>query len=170
MNSVDCRPRPFWAKRRLVRAGTCARAPADAGGQASFGTMEWAEHMADDFQFDLNAASWRHGHADEHAFVEALAERLERSLPGLVRITREHRLFGKSRSCTGIEVSFDGDAYTLVLEGARHVPRRARTVRGIVISSKALTMKEWLEELSAAISAYAREHDEARRALEDFLL
>lgn len=45
--------------------------------------------MEDDLQFDLNSASWRHSHDDELAYIEALAVRLEQSLPDLVVVTRQ---------------------------------------------------------------------------------
>lgn len=126
--------------------------------------------MDDEMLFDLNAASWRHGHADELAFVEVLASRLEKSLPGLAVVEREHRLFSKAHPVTKIEVRFDQETYLLALEGGRPVGRRAKAVRGIVLSTQTLPMKEWLEEFSRALSRYARENEDARRSLEEFLL
>ena len=126
--------------------------------------------MDSDLMFDLNAASWRHGHADEEAFVEALADRLGKSLADLVRVEREHRLFAKTHSCKRITVDFDGESFVLERTGGRFEARKAKTVRGVVLSSKVLPMKEWLGELSAALSAFAREHEDAHDALKEFLL
>ncbi len=126
--------------------------------------------MDGDLMFDLNAASWRHGHADEEAFVEALAHRLEKSLADLVRIEREHRLFSKSHQCKRIAVDFDGESFVLERAGGRFVARRAKAVRGVVLSSKELAMKDWLGELSASLNAFARDHEDSHDALKEFLL
>ena len=120
--------------------------------------------------FDLNAAAWRHGHADEEAFVEALADRLEKSLADLVRIEREHRLFSKVHQCKRIAVDFDGETFVLERTGGRFVARRAKAVRGVVLSSRVLPMKDWLGELSASLSAFARDHEDSHDALKEFLL
>lgn len=126
--------------------------------------------MGEDILFDLNAASWRHGHADELAYVEALAARLEKSLPDLVRVEREHKLFSKEHPVAKVEVAMEGDTFVLAKEGGRLVARRAKAVRGIVLSTKVVPMMDWLNELSEALNAYVKEHDHARQSLEDFLL
>lgn len=126
--------------------------------------------MAANQSFDLNAASWRHGHADEATYVEALATRLEKSLPGIVVIERDHRLFAKTHQVKKIEVRFGGEDFVLAQDHSRFVARKAKTVRGVVISSKELPLAQWLEELSVALGEYARDNDEARRTLTEFLL
>lgn len=126
--------------------------------------------MGDAYEFDLGAASWRHAHTDEVSFVEALADRLERSLPGLVQVERDHKLFAKVHRVVRLAVGFDGDTYILQEAHGRFEARRAKAVGGIVISSKVVPMSEWLSGLSAHVSAYARANENARRALEDFLL
>jgi hypothetical protein len=126
--------------------------------------------MGEPFEFDLGAATWRHAHADEGAFVEALADRLLKSLPDLVRVERDHRLFTKTHHIVLIEVCLEGDTYILQSDGRRFQTRKAKQVGGIAISTKAMQMAEWLSELSSSIIAYAHAHEDARRALEDFLL
>ncbi len=126
--------------------------------------------MPDDLTFDLNSASWRHAVGDETMFVEALADRLQKSLPGLVEVSRDHRLFAKTHHVEKIMVTLGDNAYILLSEGQRFVTRRAKVVRGVVLSSKEIPMTEWLTELSSMLGEYAKEHHDARRALEDFLL
>lgn len=126
--------------------------------------------MGDDLLFDLSAASWRHGHADEQAYIEALAVRLEKSLPGLVHIERDRRWLAKTHHVIKIEVLLEGERYTLTAEAGRFVARKSKSVRDIVISSKELSLQEWLQELSQALSEYAHQHEDAQRSLEDFLL
>jgi len=126
--------------------------------------------VANEFSFDLSAASWRHGHADEATYVEALAMRLEKSLPGLVQVQRDHHLFAKTHKIVLIEARLSDSVFSLKEERGRFVAQRAKSVRGIVISTKELQLDEWLQELSVALSSYAREHAEAHRALDEFLL
>ncbi|PWI58069.1 hypothetical protein [Sulfoacidibacillus thermotolerans] len=126
--------------------------------------------MEDDLQFDLNAASWRHNHEDELAYIEALATRLERSLPDLVVVTRDRKWFSKVHHVVKIELSLGSDTFLLAREGARFLARKAKVVRGIALSSEVMSLKEWLDELSRALSRFANEHEETRQTLEDFLL
>ncbi|OPG15327.1 hypothetical protein [Ferroacidibacillus organovorans] len=126
--------------------------------------------MSEDVTFDLGAAAWRHAHGDEESYLEALAERLTRSLPSLVAVHRESHLFSKIHPLSRIEVQLDPDTYLLVKEHARWVPRKAKMVRGIILSTHELSLTEWLGELSQAITTYAQAHREARQSLEDFLL
>ncbi|WP_067711489.1 hypothetical protein [Ferroacidibacillus organovorans] len=126
--------------------------------------------MSEDVTFDLGAATWRHAHDDEESYLEALVERLTRSLPSLVTVHRESHLFSKAHPLDRIEVHLDPDTYLLVKEHGRWVPRKAKTVRGIILSTQELSLTEWLDGLSQAITAYAQVHREARQALEDFLL
>lgn len=126
--------------------------------------------MAENQNFDLNAASWRHGHADEATYVEALATRLEKSLVDIVRIERDHHLFAKAHKVVKIEIRFGGEDFVLTQEHGRFVARKAKTVRGVVISSKELSLSQWLEELSSSLADYARDNDEAKRSLTEFLL
>ncbi len=126
--------------------------------------------MENDLQFDLNAASWRHNHDDELAYIEALAVRLEKSLPDVVVVTRNRKLFSKVQHVVKIELQLGADTFIVTLDGAKIVARKAKTVRGIVLSSEVLSVKEWLHELSQSIGVYANEHEETRQSLEDFLL
>lgn len=127
--------------------------------------------MDDSMLFDLNAASWRHGHADEVAFVEALATRLEKSLLGLVEVERDHKLFAKSHHVVKIQVHMDTETFVLELENSgRFASHKAKAVRGVVLSKHAVPLKEWLAELSEALNRYAHENEEARQSLEEFLL
>ena len=123
-----------------------------------------------EFSFDLSAATWRHSHEDEKAYVEALAERLEKSIPDLVRIKREHKWFSKAQAIKEMEVILDDQSFTLTFENDRFIPRVAKSVRGVVLSRKAVGMQEWLENLSQVLSEVARANQSMRKSMEDFLL
>ena len=124
----------------------------------------------DDFSFDLSAASWRHAHADERTYVEALAERLEKSLPDLVRVKREHKWFAKTQAISELEVLLGERTYMLSLENDRFVSRVAHSVGGVVLNRKAVSMPEWLDGLSRELSEVARADQDLRKSMEDFLL
>ena len=124
----------------------------------------------DEFSFDLSAASWRHSHADERAYVEALAERLEKSIPDLAHIKREHKWFSKTQTIKELEVNLADQSYTLTLENDRFVPRVATSVRGVVLSRKSVGMQEWLNSLSQVLSKVAQANQSMKKSMEDFLL
>ena len=126
--------------------------------------------MSDEGAFDLNAANWRHAHMDEQTFVEALADRLSKSLPSLVRVERDHHLFSKTHHVTKIELVMGERTYILISEGGRLVTRHAKAVRGVTLSSREIPMDEWLSDLSEALNEYVKMHEDGRHALEDFLL
>ncbi len=125
--------------------------------------------MSDMF-FDLKAASWRHDSQDELAFFEALAQRLDKSLPGLVTIVRERKLFSHEHPIVKLEVMMAERSYQVIREGHTLMAKRARIVRGIAISTLDMSFSDWLAELSATLDAYAKEHEQSRQSLEDFLL
>ncbi len=124
----------------------------------------------DDVSFDLSAASWRHEHADERAYVEALAERLQKSLPDLVRLRHERKWFAKSQTLKELEVLLDNETYVLTLENGSYVARVAKSVGGVILNRKTVPFKEWLNGLSSALSALANHRLEMRKSLEEFLL
>lgn len=128
------------------------------------------ERSVTEFSFDLGAASWRHTHADERAYVEALAERLAHALPDLTQIKREHKLFAKEQKLKELAVSIADESFILTLEGNRYVSRVAKTVRGIILARKDVEMQEWLQQLSRALGDFARSNQERQASLQKFLL
>ncbi len=123
-----------------------------------------------DMVFDLKAASWRHDIQDELAFFEALAQRLDKSLPGLVTIVRERKLFSHEHPIIKLEVMMADRSYQVIREGHSLLAKRARIVRGIAISTTDMSFSDWLAELSVILAAYAKEHEQNRQSMEDFLL
>ncbi|WP_054968260.1 hypothetical protein [Alicyclobacillus ferrooxydans] len=126
----------------------------------------------DEFTFDLSAAQWRKSIADERAFVEALAVRLEQALPGMVTVTRHFAFFSKDKRVESVVVRL-GDAEYELLQEKNHAgirTRKGKVVRGVRLKSDELPFTEWLRELSAEIQRYSEEHQDTRETLERFLL
>src|SRR5438105_4241819 len=98
--------------------------------------------------FDLLAASLRASSGDLATFVEVMADKLERALPGRAKIERRSvRLFSKKRRVERIELELGEDRYLLVVQGASVETRRARAVRGIVLKSEPLPLDAWIDAL-----------------------
>lgn len=120
--------------------------------------------------FDLSAASWRRGLTDEKAYVEALATRLAQALPGSTRVEREHHLLSGEQSVRSIEVEFERNTYRLRFEKHKGVSaERAKIVRGIALKTEPLGFAEWLSGLSSELAGLATQHEDSRKAIEQFL-
>ena len=120
---------------------------------------------------DLHAAFMRRASADQPAFIEALATRLEQALPGRVHVERKKDgLFSKTAHVHTISVD-TGDAQ-YVLEQDHGVLRagRARGTHGVVLKRETLTVAQWLDGLSTALATLSAEADGAHRVLHDFLM
>lgn len=127
--------------------------------------------MEDGFSFDLSAAEWRRGIADEKAFVEALATRFEQALPEKTTVRREHSLFSKTQRVERIEITFATTEYILEFAPKRGITTtRAKVVRGIRLKTEEIPFAAWLDELSGTIREFAEENEELRNHLERFLL
>ena len=123
----------------------------------------------DEGSFDMVAAGLRADATDLNAFVEALAVKLEGSLPGRVTIARQGGLFSRSKGVREISVDMGDSRYSLVSNGGRIETTRRNEVRGIAIKSEPLELDEWIAALSRELEAAARESADGRQALERLL-
>jgi hypothetical protein len=120
--------------------------------------------------FDLDAAGLRRAESDLRAFMEALAVRLEGALPDRVSVERRRDgLLSASRHVHQITVRGDGGEYRLSFDKGRLAATKAKTVRGVVISTKPQTTPEWLAEVRAEVATLAGEMGAASDVLHDFL-
>lgn len=120
---------------------------------------------------DLMLASLRADAADTHAFLQALAVRLEDALPGQIRVERGGGLFSRGKDVKRIELDLGEDRYSVEDEGhGRLRSQRVKVVRGIALKTETLNMDEWLQGLSADLAALAERSGQARQALERLLL
>jgi hypothetical protein len=121
-------------------------------------------------QFDLDAAVLRRSESDLRAFMEALAVRLEGALPGRVTVERRRDgLFSKTSHVARLVVRGDKAVYELGCGAGRLDPKRAKLVRGVVISSSGVSPKEWLTEVRAEVQALAERAGAASDLFHDFL-
>jgi hypothetical protein len=126
--------------------------------------------MAGEDDFELVAASLRADAGDLGAFIEALAVKLEQGLPHRTRVRRRaSALFSKRKRVELIEVAVGEEEYLLGCRRGAVEARRATRVRGIVLSSEAVPLDQWIDGLARAIAAEARNSEQGRQALERLL-
>lgn len=120
--------------------------------------------------FDLDAAILRKSEADLRTFMSALATRLDTALPNRVKIDRKRDgLFKASSHVVKIEIATDNAAYSLSLERSGIKATRAKIVRGVSISSSALSMTEWMNDVRAAVTRLSGDAGDASDVIGTFL-
>jgi hypothetical protein len=123
--------------------------------------------MEDEPTFDLDAAGLRADGAELLAAVEALARKLEISLPRSCSVQRRRtRMFSKDRVVAAIVVTLGETRYGLQVDGDHVHADRRQEVRGVVIKREPLELADWIEALAAQLREEAADSAEARAALE----
>ncbi len=127
--------------------------------------------MDDTNAFDLHAAWIRRAQTDLHAFLEALAMRLEDALPGRVEVTRRREGWLKAtHRITALSVRTDGSRYLLDASTPDIRTSRQHEVRGVVVKNEALPLAQWLEALEGELRVLSGSMESARGVLHDFLM
>jgi hypothetical protein len=121
--------------------------------------------------FDLSAAGLRADGGDLRVSLEALASKLEESLPGRAHVERRGGgLLGRgAKRVRLVKVELDGRRYQLTLAGERVEGFREREVGGISIKREPLDPQAWVQALTADLRAEAERSAQAREALERLL-
>ncbi len=120
--------------------------------------------------FDLSAASLRASSGDLRTFVEVLADKLDRALPGRVKITRRAaRVLSKQKHVTAIELDLGGTRYLLAAHDGAVETRCATAVRGIVLKSEAVSLDAWIDALLRELANEARTSEQSKLALEQLV-
>ncbi|MFN2628953.1 MAG: hypothetical protein ABR569_10005 [Gaiellaceae bacterium] len=120
--------------------------------------------------FELMAASLRSSSGDLRTFVEVLAEKLERALPGRVKVERRGtRFLAKEKRVQRVDCDLGERRYLLAAKDGAVETRRATAVRGVVLKSEALSLDDWIDALAHDLAAEARSSDRSRLALEELL-
>jgi len=120
---------------------------------------------------DLAAAEVRLDHTDTHALIEALAARLEQSLPAMTAVKRR-RVGGfrsKQSEIERIEISLGDDRFELVQSRGAFQCTRHRVVRGITLKRDELPVTQWIRELVDEVVRAAAVGEQARIALQGLL-
>ncbi len=122
-------------------------------------------------QMELLAASLRADSSDTKAFLEALATKLEGSLPDRTTVTRHSSLFSRDHPVKEITVLLGDYQYRIGRERQGPImAQRAKVVRGIVLKTEQIPLEQWIEELAGELAQVAASSAQARSALERFLL
>ncbi len=122
-------------------------------------------------EMELLAASLRADSTDLKAFMEALATKLQGSLPNQTIVQRQSGLFAKEHPVKEIAVTLGDYQYRIKRE--RQGPllaERVKVVRGIVLKSEQIPLEQWIDELAGSLAQEAANSFQARAALEQFLL
>jgi hypothetical protein len=120
---------------------------------------------------DALAAALRADSADLDVYARVLTTSLSEALPeGMVTIERDRSLSDRMAGRPGTVRSLRVDTGEATLElgrgrGGVPVARVARAVRGVVISSKEVSIEQWVQLLADHLAARAKESAAARAAL-----
>jgi hypothetical protein len=118
---------------------------------------------------DLITASLRADAGDVSVFVEALAAKLEATIPGSVRVVRMRgRMFGP-KQVGRITVDADGRRLELRRSGDDIETSCSRLSGGIVLKTETVDTDTWLTALGEALAAQAQRSQTTRQALERLL-
>jgi hypothetical protein len=130
-----------------------------------------SDEMSRPMQTELFAASLRAEKADIKTFLDALAIKLEGSLPDYTRVVRQGSIFSHERSVKEIAVSLGEYQYRIGREKQGFLrAMRVHMVRGIALKTEQITVDQWIDELSEALALLASQNAQSRAALERFLL
>ncbi len=122
-------------------------------------------------QVELFAASLRADSTDIKAFMEALAVKLQGSLPNQTTVARQSGLFAKEHPVREIAVTLGDYQYHITHEKQGPViTQRAKVVRGIVLKTDQIPLEQWINELASSLAEEASNSASAHAALERFLL
>lgn len=131
------------------------------------------DHSGD--ELDLLAAALRADATDLEIYARVLTTSLSDALPsGMVSLEHQRsmgdRLAGRSGQVRQIRVDL-GDVVLSLRQERAGVPEAtiARSVRGVVISSKEVNLDQWTRTLAAAMTERARQSSSARAALAKLL-
>ena len=130
-----------------------------------------SDEISEPMRTELFAASLRADKTDLKTFLDALAVKLEGSLPDYTRVTRQGSFFSRERSVKEIVVSLDEYQYRIGREKQGSLMAiRAHVVRGIVLKTEQIPVDQWIDELSETLAQLASRSAQSRAALERFLL
>jgi len=129
------------------------------------------DEISQPMRTELFAASLRADKNDLKTFLDALAIKLEGSLPDHTKVTRQGGVFSRERSVKEIVVTLGENRYRIGREKQGFlIAVREHMVRGIVLKTEQTTVDQWIDEISEALAQLASHSAQSRAALERFLL
>ena len=128
---------------------------------------------ADPSGFDMVAAQVRADAADTDTFFRVLVAKMHDALGDRVTVRRAGGLLKRDHPVTGIsmDLTHGGEGTLLTAERDRGdvTCKVVRRVRGIALSTKEVSMAEWIEQLVAALEEEAKRSEQTWRALHGLL-
>jgi hypothetical protein len=129
------------------------------------------DEISQPMRTELFAASLRADKNDLKTFLDALAIKLEGSLPDHTKVIRKGGVLSRERSVKEIVVSLGEYQYRIGREKqGLLIAAREHIVRGIVLKTEQTTVDQWIDELSEALAQISSHSAQSRAALERFLL
>jgi hypothetical protein len=122
-------------------------------------------------EIDALAAALRADSADLDVYARVLTTSLADALPaGMLEVERDQsmrdRLAGRPGEVRTLRIGFGEVSLELDRgKGGAPVARAARAVRGVVISSREITVEEWTRLLADQLAVRAKDSAQARAAL-----
>jgi hypothetical protein len=130
-----------------------------------------SDEISQPMRTELFAASLRADKADLKTFLDALAIKLEGSLPDHTKVIRQGSFFSRERPVKEIIVTLGEHQYRIGREKQGFlVAVQEHMVRGIVLKTEQTTVDQWIDELSEALAQLASHSAQSRAALERFLI
>jgi hypothetical protein len=127
----------------------------------------------EDGGFDLVAAQVRADASDVETFFSVLVTKLSDALGQRVKLERPGGLFKRDRPVDAMELDLSSGGSGLVLSARRDrggvTCTVLRKVRGIALSTKQVSMTEWIEELVSALREEAERSRQTWDALHGLL-
>ena len=141
---------------RLTTLGSCVRGE-ESEARKRFVGEELEPQGGQPLDFDLLAASLRADAADAETFFRVLAAKLADALGIAVTLERAKGLRKQDRPATGLVVDLTSAGAGAVLSARQEhndvICTVANRVRGIALSTKPVSMGQWIETLVASLSA-----------------
>lgn len=119
--------------------------------------------------FEVLASSLRADAGDAKTFLEALATKLGGALPTRTQIQRESHLFSSQKLVKQITLDLGEFRYQIGQQHGTLAAQRTRVVRGIALKTEALSVDQWLDELTQALVQLAQQSAQDRAALQRML-
>ncbi len=123
--------------------------------------------------FDVVAASIRADASDTETFFRVLVTKMSDALGDRVTVKRAGGLLKRDRPVTAVEMDLTSGGGGIVLAASRDHNGIActvvRRVRGIALSTKQVSMAEWIDELVSALAQEAKSSEQTWSALHGLL-
>lgn len=120
---------------------------------------------------DLNvsAVRYRRAQGDLRMFMVAFAARLDGMIPGRVTIEKKTtHLFSAAPHVIKMTIDTEPNVYIATYDEERLSVARAKSVRGMVLKSEALTLPQWLASLAEDVRRLSDKAEAADEIFRDF--